>query len=295
MSAKRETREGFEELASYNLGETVVLLISTHGLIIKKEDEEEVDTFRVPPGITIKRAAVSVPGECNIVGADDIIGYEQTINSQMGNLLNRNEKTQKFAIGTVLGTIQREDMRDLPNKQARINIDRRLKEKGDDELFDESDDEHLQNYMGYVRHFDKAHRIKIFEEGERILNKKYTRTNLEATKSDWVIKVMSVRSRDKPDLLSFLKTQTRFGVSSIMLEDIVDFFAQKGVKNIIIFDLSCSNIARPEDHLEYDQRYTRRLRGDIERKGYGGKRKKRYNTKRTRTRKNRKTRKHYKK
>ena len=35
------TREGFEELASYNLGETVVLLISTHGLIIKKEDEDE--------------------------------------------------------------------------------------------------------------------------------------------------------------------------------------------------------------------------------------------------------------
>lgn len=291
MSAKRETMsEQFIRSALPNWGETAILLISTHGLIIKGDNEEEVRTFVVPDGVTIKRAAVSVPGECNIASETDVDGYVRVINRYMPELLSNRDTTQNHAINTVLGTIRGVDVRDLGYKRMTVTEDEKRKERGD-ETFDESDDEHLQNYKRYIRHFDKGHKFKIFEEGQQILNKKYLRTNSEATRNDWVVNVLSIPGH--PDLFSFIKTQTRFGDTKMTLQEIVQFLQEKGVKNIIIFDLSCSNIAMP-DHEEYDQRTVRYQRRLAKKEGYGGKRNKKYNTKR-RTKKNRKTRKYYKK
>jgi len=271
-------------------GETAVLLITSHGLVIKEEDEEDVETFTVPEGITIKRALVSAPGECNIASETDVNGYVSEINAFMRALTSNRESTQNDAITRILNTVRRIDEEDLRFKRMAASEYERAGTE------DESDAEHADNYRRYIQQFEKGFTRITFNEGDQILNKKFSRTNEQASKNDWVIKAMSVPGQ--PDLMAYLRPQTRFGDTTLTLEEIIHFLISKGVSNIIIFDLSCSNIATP-DHTEYSQRDIRSLRKKIRKEGYGGKktkRTKRYNVKKGgKAKRSRRTRKHYKK
>jgi hypothetical protein len=254
-----------KSLASKNWHDTAILFITTHGLIIKEDEEHDVDTFIVPKGITIKRAMVSAPGECNIVSEEIVDSYVKLINSLKTKLMSNRETTQDDAIKKIVDTIKRTDSSNL---HMRRTFTRNLLRQKEKEELNESDEEHLENYQGYIRQFEKGFTIQEFNTGDQILNKKYLRENVESTKNDWVIKVMNIPGQ--PDLLSFLKMQTRGGESTIRLQEIVDFLIEKGVKNIIIFDLTCSNITYP-DLTEFSKRETRSTRRSVRERKIGGK------------------------
>jgi hypothetical protein len=262
-----------KSLAAPHWDDTAILFITTHGLIIKEEDQD-VNTFIVPEGIIIKRALASVPGQCNIVGELDVNAYVSLINAYKSNLMSNRETTRDAAVNDVMESIKRSDTKDLKHKKDYVNSLQKFSKYNE---VDEEDEEHLSNYQGYIREFEKGFTIQEFNPGDTIIDKKYIRTNFEATKNDWIIKVMNIPGT--PDLLSFLRTQTRGGDSSITLKEIVDFLIGKGVKNIIIFDLTCSNIATSE-LVDYDSYTVRAIRRDISKRNMGGKNKKRTKNKR---------------
>jgi hypothetical protein len=239
---------------------TVVLFITTHGIVVKENEDSDINTFVVPDGLTIKRASASTPGECNIIEPEIVDSYVSLVNAFMSELLSNRETTQNDAIRKVFNSIHNKDKSELKNKRKYVKT---MDKYGDDD----DDDEYVEDYRRYVRNFGKGFSYKEFHSGDTIINKKFERKNSESTKNDWVIKVMNLPGN--PDLFSFLKRQTRHGDSITTLKEITDFLLTKEVTNIIIFDMTCSNIMMPDDK-EYPERTVRRLRRDIIDRKIGG-------------------------
>jgi hypothetical protein len=290
-------QKNIANLGSSDWGNTAVLFISTHGTIMTHDSTESVtdkyaynpdviNTFVVPEGITIKRASVSAPGECNIVSEDFTNTYARYVNNNIRSLTSNNETTQDNAINKVLKTIRTKDTKDLKRKRQDYITD--VLKSNKDREYSEDVQKEIEDERGYINQFDKGFTFQVFSSGDTIINKFYTRTNVQSTINDWVIKIMNLEGQ--PDLLSFLKRQTRHGDSDITLEDIVNFLITKNVKNIILIDLTCSLI-RTEDMDDYPQRKIRDFRKDIISRKIGGKIKsvtKKFGKKRRKSRKNKK-------
>jgi len=254
---------------------TAVLFITTHGSItITEEETADVNTLIVPEGITIKRASVSVPGECNIVSEDDVNDYVKIINKYMSELTSNRETTQDHAIQTIMLTIKKiglEEVEGLTNKLKSL--------KGKPE-FDEDEE-------GFVHNYNYGFKIDTINSGKEIINKKYERYDSKSSKNNWVIKVMNIKGQ--PDLLSFLKRQTRSENSIVTLREILYFLQSKGVENIVILDISCGTFFTTADE-GFDRRTIRRLRRSIK-KSFGGKRNKTVRFIKRKTKKNKKSKK----
>jgi hypothetical protein len=257
-------------------GDNIILFITTHGIIVKEDENADFNTFTVPQGITIKRTLASVPGECNFMDDETVEEYVSLVNRFMSELTSNRETTQNYAIEKISNAMHKSD-------KNKIKIS--LNETYDDDDFDEVD------YNNYVNQFDKSFNYKQFLPGEEMINKQFKRTNELVKKHDWSINIMNMPGH--PDLLSFLKIQTRRGDSIITLKEIVDFLKNKGVTQIILFDMSCSSIMNNE-YNEYNQRVIRKSRRNIIDRKIGGKKskykrkvKKINNKNRRRTNKNR--------
>jgi hypothetical protein len=277
--------KSLSELSYQTWDKTIILFITSHGLIIE-EQPEKIKLFTIPDGIIIKRALISTPGECNIVGEQEVNGYVKLINSLKSELTSNRETTQNEAIQKVVDTMEKIDY-----KESKIIEDeiKELQSKSKKNKLSDVDLSRLQVRTGYIHNLNKGFNINFFGPGKQILNKTYIRSNLESTKNDWVIKVLNIPGQ--PDLLSFLKIQTRGGDTNITLEEIISFLKSKGVETVILFDLSCSNVA-DTDLTDVTERSTRRYRRDILNMGYGGKRLKVKKIKKSmKTKKNKKTRK----
>ena len=177
--------------------------------------------------------------------------------------------TRDSALETIMRAIKRLDRKHLRNIRSRVaEIKREIKKTDEDDENMDSLKDALLTRQGYIRHFEDGFTVQTFREGDLILNKKYERDNNTTTKTDWVINVMNIRGH--PDLFSFLHRQTRSGTVYITLEEMVNFLKSKGVKEIILFDFSCSNMVLP-DKTDIDLHTVRRERLHIKESKLGGK------------------------
>jgi len=279
----KQTRD-FEVLSSSIFPETIILLVTTHGEIILNK-EGELPKFVVPNDMTIIRSLSSVVGECNIVNPDMVNDYSKIIKKKMKYLSSNKINDKITGVERVTQDIRNIDISELPNIVSDIKT-----------LNENSSEDDLNIYKGYNYNIDKAHTITIIGPGKEIINKKYTRTDNEATKYDWIIKAMNLPG--EPELLKYLTRPNRVGgESTITLNEIVNFLKSKGVKTIIIFDISCSNI-RDSEMSEISEREARRFRKQTteydpnkrSKMKFGGKRKKK--TKKNKKRRKRTLKKH---
>lgn len=262
----------FDSLVRQRLPETVVLLITTHGIIIKKDNDTEVNTFTIPPGMTVTRSLAASIGVCNFVDTDMTVQYADLIDSEINNLTNNDEETQYHAILAVADGIKEIDVENVEGIKSMIEeLKEEIKRDSLPPTSTKAYDLNLrQNYM---YSYDRSYRIQTFRENQEMVNKRYLRNNNEKTRTDWVIKAMNLEHQ--PDLLSFIRRQSKLHDSVTTLDEIVSFFHDKGVKNLIIFDVSCSNIT-DEDQVDVSNRTTRLLSRKIDTRKYGGKKRKSY-------------------
>jgi len=243
-----------------HMGETVVLLITTHGGLTAEEYQQNVNYFNLPSGITLKRVLVSTPGVCNLLSDTDTDRFAKMISNSLDGLINDNDEKQDQTINEILGSIVKHDTSALHETKSEI---KKLKQKQIKGNISENDTSLLGDYKSYITHFDKSFNFNTFSDSEPVADKFYTRDDLAAEGNNWVIKVIG---SSKPELIG-MDLMTRLSPpteesneSSITLEEIVDFLKyENDVKTIIIFDFSCSVIYTPE--VQYiTPRATRRLR-----------------------------------
>ena len=256
--------------------ERVILANLSHGSITVKKDENE-KTFVMPEGISVKRAWASVPGVCNFIDPETNAYFVRTIQSSKGKL-----ETMPFAnvdkdFQVLLDTFKKYDKEDTVTEMKSIV-------KNKDTIIAEGDEERIDyvNEAGkYINTYDSFFQLSTYLPGEKVIDKLYTRTNKEAANTPsgrkWVTLLVNVEPGSL-DLLTLMRPQTRGGTLDIYLSEIINFLKDKGVKEVILFDNSCS-VFLDEDGKEYLDRSIRVRRQNVLNRAtpgkFGGKTKKR--------------------
>jgi hypothetical protein len=255
--------------SSYYWGETVVLFVSTHGSMIKEEYKQSINKFIVPDGITVKRGSISTPGECHFVDFQ-ISDCFDSVKMAMNELKSNNDEIQNETIIKIMEEFRRID--ESVSMEEQLSELKKKEKKG---TLSEREKEELRYINSYLIQLPKGYTFDTFSPGDIMVNKVYTRNNERPSliRNDFVIKVVENEKGDGIDLMSMSLLRKQTG-SSITLREIVKFLKKKGVKTIIIFDLTCSAILSPDgDHLNATtdgQRTIRGLRNEIRNNGWGG-------------------------
>ena len=276
--------------------ERVILANLSHGSITVKKDGNE-KTFVMPEGISVKRAWASVPGVCNFVDPETNAYFVRTIQSSKGRLETIPFENVDNEFKVLLNTFKKYDREDTlePLKSVVKNKDIILAKEIGVETEEEKND-YVDQAGKYINTYDSFFKLSTYLPGERVIDKLYTRTNTEAANTpserSWVTLLVNVEPGSL-DLLTLMRPQTRGGTLDIYLSEIINFLKDKGVKEVILFDNSCS-VFLDEDGTEYLDRSIRVRRNNIVNRAspgkFGGKTKKRRRQKRTKNKnKKRKT------
>lgn len=226
---RKETRE----LTSYP--ETVVLVISTHGMIQvehkydKDYTERDIPKYTIPEGIAVYKATSVPPGTCNFVDSETIKHFVKKI--QKTNLEKTNDESQLLEKMQVLisdyseiqHSFSTELHRDIQtNKRAGLEFDK------------EAED--------FLHTYERGQLVSKYTQCAPMLNKTYLRNNTEMHELfDW--QIIAINMVGLPDLVPYIQGYKRNHGSSkhIDTSDIIEFLKNKGTSRIIMFDLACSN------------------------------------------------------
>ena len=244
--------------------EKIILVITTHGILKARESElgNKPDTFTMPEDIKLFKINVSTLGECNFMTEDSVKAYTNIVKRYTPYLIRKprtsltDSQIKKKITGITHIIKTKETKEELDNLKENMkelfNKIQRSKKPSDEDL------ERLQNIATYISNYDKSYEITVANPGDVIMNKIFTRSNIQATKTDWIINAINMKGQ--PDLLKLYFTQTRRGESSITLQQLVNYLKMKGVKEIFLFDFSCSILQDINLGIELSPRSVRRTR-----------------------------------
>ena len=260
--------------------ETVIIAVTTHGTtstFINADKKLSAPTFELPPGMTLRKISAVAPGVCNFIHTPDADEYIQEIISWVKKL--KPKEIIKEDIGSKVASYLREE--DYENEYIPISkVLQRIKRKQSRKFFQDEEHENPdKELVRYLDNWDKSYQQGTYSNPvkrlrsstmnpprTRVLNKIYARTNsTEQFEGVWDFKIIALNVLGYPDIMTEMVGRTHIGTSLIQLDEIVDFLHDKGVKNIILIDLSCSSF-----YDEVDDATVRLLQRELLSKGLHG-------------------------
>jgi hypothetical protein len=234
--------------------ETVIVSVTLHGSI-HPEDDEPVSTFKVPEGMRIKKISAVAPGVCNVTSETQIAKINRSITSAFKNPVQYEDVDSKLPplIESFKQLEKNEVIAILKDTESTIS----KKEKE------------------FIRHTDKGYTVVDYLAGQEILQKRYSRSEGEGIDDANDFKINLLNVEGQPDIHSLLLTgrsgatttrasEIEEGQYMVRLSSFVNLLQEKGVKNIVLFDFSCS------DFYDMDDRTSRRIRMDTKRRKLNG-------------------------
>lgn len=255
--------------------ETVIILISTHGVILARETKlrvPELKKFILPNDMLMLKINATVPGLCNIVD----LAYINCVHHFLHK--NIDFATEMFAF-----------VRKNPEGFNEINI-----RKGFQALIDELKDNETEiTYSNKPEHelyvddpdiknYRYSKKLKYlpspFNGGDIVVNKKYSRSEEEyeenLTLANYDFKINYVNDSRVGDLLSpvpkqyFPPGETLFRNAEVggkiyhftHLSDLVNYLYKNGTKNLLLVDYSCSTIENDKTGSPVSPRSVRRIK-----------------------------------
>jgi len=224
--------------------ETVIVSVTLHGSI-HPENDTPIPTFKVPEGMRIKKISAVAPGVCNVTSETQIAKINRSITSAFENPVRYEDVDSKLPLLI-------ESFKQLEKNEVIFILKDDSGEKEKD----------------FVRHTDIGYTVVDYLAGQPILQKRYSRSVGEGIDdaNDFKINVLNVEGQ--PDLHSLLLTG-RSGATTtraseieesqymVRLSSFVNLLQEKGVKNIVLFDFSCS------DFYQANPRKSRALRRGV--------------------------------
>jgi len=225
--------------------ETVVLSITVHGLM--SIENGDVAEFTVPEGMRIIKVSAVAPGVCNVTTEEEIT----TANDSIYKVFGSPDLTYKDVVSKLTPLVQslkKIESDTIPTIRSQLKSE---------------EDVSMSNFL---LHTNKGFSIVNYESGDPIINKEFGRSDGEGLKSVEDYKITAVNAVGQPDLHSIIvserpgATMTRDSTKSegqylLRLSTIVTFLQERGVKNILLFDFSCSEMT---EGTERDIRNARR-------------------------------------
>jgi hypothetical protein len=234
--------------------ETVVLSITLHGRM--SVENGAVTTFTVPDGMRIIKVSAVAPGVCNVTTEKEI----ETANASIRNVFDSPELSYEEKESKLASLVQ--SLKTLESDTT-ATIRSQLKKEEDLDM------------RNMLRYMDKGFSIVQYESGKTMINKEFGRSDGEGVKSVDDYKITVLNAEGQPDLHSIIvsgrsgATMTRGSTKSegeflLRLSTIVTFLQKEGVKNILLFDFSCSEMT------EGSERDKRLLRLNLMKEGFNG-------------------------
>jgi hypothetical protein len=212
--------------------ETVVLSITVHGLM--SVENETVSTFIVPDGMRIIKISAVAPGVCNVTTESEIEKANASIRKVFGSPQLRYEEIEPN-LASLVQSLKTLESDTTPTIRSQL--------KGEKDT----------DMSNFLRHTDKGFSIVNYESKKTMINKEFGRSDGEELESVDDYKITALNVVGQPDLHSIIvserpgATMTRGSTKSeeqylLRLSTIVTFLKEKGVKNIVLFDFSCSEM-----------------------------------------------------
>jgi hypothetical protein len=226
--------------------ETLVLSITLHGLI--SVENGAVTNFTVPQGMRILKVSAVTPGVCNVTTEEEIT----TANASIRNVFGSPQLTYKDVVSKLtplIKTLKTLESDTLPTIRSQLK---------------KEEDVNMRNMLRYT---DKGFKVVEYESGKPIINKEFGRSDGEGLKSVEDYKITALNAVGQPDIHSLIvserpgATMTRASTKSegeflLRLSTIVTFLQERGVKNLVLFDFSCSELSE-ETGREFSKTETR--------------------------------------
>jgi hypothetical protein len=240
--------------------ETVVLSITLHGLM--SIENGDVAEFTVPEGMRIIKISAVAPGVCNVTTGEEIT----TANASIRKVFDSSELSYEEKESKIASLVQ--SLKTLESDTT-ATIRSQLKTQKDEDT--------IKDMLNMLRSTNKGFTTVEYLPGDPIINKEFGRSDGEGLDNVDDYKIIAVNVEGQPDLHSIIvsgrygATMTRGTTKSegqylLRLSTIVTFLQERNVKNIILFDFSCSEMT------EGSERKKRLLRLNLTKKGlHGGK------------------------
>jgi hypothetical protein len=239
--------------------ETVVVHISSHGEI--PVDQEVPATFLMPPDMMLLKLTASPQGVSYITS--------NSIQDHLTEILENSD------VPRLMELIREQPDDKSANKVATTELKDfiRLGRYYDRKVLDSKSSKITKT----LRHtLNKSYAIGLYRDSRLVLNKTFSE-DVRAKNNKWYWKANLVNVPGQPDLLSILPkmgggydpmynlSKTPQSSREITLQQIIEYLNQKHVKNVFIFDSTCSSFSE-----QYSPRTKRRVRRTMRKQNLHG-------------------------
>jgi hypothetical protein len=231
---------------------------------IPKDLRPEIDQLKINKLIQINSVRCGVPNVANPITynalgqhVQDYVNEHPTLDidikyvEDIKDILIKSSAADQQEISRQYGYVSSSKVADLP-KEERSRV---------------------KSIQEYFHHIDEQYQIKIFNQNDTIYNKTFSRINSDEYPAEELLYfdklVVYNTSPEKSDIFEFIKQVSGVVYKSVTLFEIIDFFNELGVENIILVDFSCNSFSYKNKLLDFDAskefRIIRSSRKNIER------------------------------
>ena len=230
---------------SYAYPETAIISITTHGLI-KTSDASDgtliAAEFTVPSGMTVLKYAEVSAGICNFEDSAKITYCVETIKKFIKFIeMTDDINSKQYIVKKVASFFKERNKRWAKVLQS-------LKKTSEQENF--------------VYHHDRGNTTRMFRSGVKMVDKIYSIDELpdEAGHDN---KILLLNAAGEPDLFARIIIDHTPSKDYVSMEEVIAHLHAHGVKNVVLFDLSCSeaDVSHPSKRAE--RKFNRDLIGKL--------------------------------
>jgi len=243
--------------------DNAVIEILTHGAIFLDGDKKNKIRFQVPNGMNVIHINSTAPGVCNYV--------DENIADKITNKI----KSLLWAINTKLNLFTPNTTEDQLEiiKRAFLYIIKELKIIDKELTYNTISQKKVitdRDDTEYMNTFDRSYSLHLYKSGETIRNRGYSRTDAEVltsrSLSDFKINMLTIYGDE--DLMVEVVGRTPNWTtqsynSKITLEELLLYLSSQNIKNVVIFDFTCSTFSS-NDTVVNNDRDVRKFRNEFQ-------------------------------
>ena len=236
--------------------ETAVLVFTTHGDLQVKSSKnplltEEVEKYRIPEGMEIVSLNAVKPGVPNMLPPKNVKPFVKIVREATHNF---NDATKKKEMREMVKQIKQQiiELDDQPGEVSKEVYKKNVNYTDDEETmaYHYTSHEFLYSIRTYTNGLISN---KQFSREDKLLYKEdYEGPPVKLESSNWKLNLLNTNVNTDEDLMDTLNPNVgkirqrheREGFTITRLENIIGELNKRGVKKIIIIDLTCSVIRK---------------------------------------------------
>jgi hypothetical protein len=242
--------------------ETAVLVFTTHGDVQVRSSKnpeltEEVEKYRIPEGMEIVSLNAVKPGVPNMLPPKNVKPFIRIVRNTTEDF---NDETEKKQMKEMVKQIKQQifELDDQPGEVA-TEVNKKNTNYTDDEetmAYHRTSHEFLYSIRTYTNGIITN---KEFLREDKLLYKEdYDGEHLKLESSNWKLNLLNTNVKTDEDLMDTLnpnagKTRVsheREGYTITRLGNVIDILYSRGIKKVIIIDLTCSVIRKKQQGVD---------------------------------------------